>query len=207
MKKHLLIIIIAVAAVFLLPEMLQAQKTVTTVTSKEKKEAEVLAREKAEQEKLLQERQLDQVRIQIDSLRGRRFIGQVPVGDIKVDVYSHQGSLQGFQSRGMPRTSWDFSRSLNDNSSVKEYVFEVEKDMKNLSMSISGMSRSGEIRISILMPGNKSYSEVVIDEFGNLNWRKSFELNEDSKDKIGVWKFKVSTKKASGNFRISLSAT
>ena len=69
------------------------------------------------------------------------------------------------------------------------------------------MSRSGEIRISILMPGNKSYSEVVIDEFGNLNWRKSFELNEDSKDKIGVWKFKVSTKKASGNFRISLSAT
>ena len=74
-------------------------------------------------------------------------------------------------------------------------------------MSISGMSRSGEIRIAILMPGNKTYSEVVIDELGNLNWRKSFEINEDSKERIGNWKFKVTTKRATGNFRISLSAT
>jgi hypothetical protein len=78
--------------------------------------------------------------------------------------------------------------------------------MKTLSMSISGMCKTGEIRISILMPGSKSYSDVVIDELGNLNWRKSFDLNEESKDKIGVWKFKVTTTKATGSFRISLTA-
>ena len=54
------------------------------------------------------------------------------------------------------------------------------------------------------MPGGKAYSEAVIDEFGNLNWRKSFQIAEDNTDKIGEWKFKVSSKNATGNFNISL---
>ncbi|MFO7573633.1 MAG: hypothetical protein R6W67_00560 [Bacteroidales bacterium] len=212
MKKYLHIALILIAAGLIMPEAVQAQKTGTAVTTKEKKEAEVvaareradLARKLQEQEMQLQRQQLDKVRGLVDSVRGQ-LIRHIPSGDL--DMYFYSGRSQGSQSRGMPRTSWDFSRTLSENSSVKEYTFEVEKDMKNLSVSVLGMCKSGEIRIDILMPGNKSYSEVVIDEYGSLNWRKSFELNEDAKDKMGIWKFKVTTKNASGNFRISLSAS
>jgi len=213
MKRYLLLSLFLAAAGLLLPDMLYAQKTgTTTVSTKEKKEVEVTAREQAELARKLQEQQrqmqiqvIDQVRSQLDSVRGRQVYRHIPAGEM--DLYFYTGSSQGSQSRGMPRTSWDFSRTMSDNSSVKEYTFDVEKDMRNLSVSVSGMCRKGEIRIAIMMPGNKAYSEVVIDEFGNLNWRKSFELNEDSKEMIGIWKFKVTTKNASGNFRISLSAS
>ena len=166
MKNHLLISMILIAVGLLMPEMLPAQKTGTTVTTREKTEAEAKAREQAELARKLQEqeRQLqeqlrqeqsqlrEQLRVQIDSIKGRQLVRHISSGDLDAYFYTSQGHSQGSQSRGMPRTTWDFSRTLKDNSSVKEYEFEVDKDIKSLSMSISGMSRSGEIRIAILMP-------------------------------------------------------
>jgi hypothetical protein len=102
------------------------------------------------------------------------------------------------------RTSWDFSKSVTEATFSKEYAIDVDKGSKNVSLSISGTCRTGEIRIAVLMPGGKPYSEAVIDEFGNLNWRKSLQIAEDNTDKIGEWKFKISAKGATGNFNISL---
>lgn len=212
MKKYLHIALILIAAGLILPEAVQAQKTGNRVTVVEKKGSEVTAKEKAELQKLTEEQKKEieqqkreieeQLKSQIEVMRGDINLRHLRSGDVDFYLYG-----QNSQSRGMPRTTWDFSRTMSENSSAKEYSFEVEKEMKNLSMSISGMCKTGEIRIDILMPGNKSYSEVVIDEYGSLNWRKSFELNEDAKDKMGIWKFKVTTRNASGNFRISLSAS
>ena len=102
------------------------------------------------------------------------------------------------------RTNWDFSKFVNESTFSKEYGIDVEKGSRDVSLTISGTCRSGEIRISILMPDGKPYSEAVIDEFGNLNWRKSFQIAEDNTDKIGEWKFRVISKNATGNFNISL---
>ncbi len=74
-------------------------------------------------------------------------------------------------------------------------------------MTVNGDCKAGEIRIKIIMPNGKTYSDIVIDEFGNLNWRKSFTVSEEeNKDKVGKWKFKVDANKASGIFKISLQA-
>jgi hypothetical protein len=55
------------------------------------------------------------------------------------------------------------------------------------------------------MPGGKVYSDIVIDESGNLNYRKSFSISEtENKDKAGEWKFRIEAEKATGFFRISL---
>jgi hypothetical protein len=55
------------------------------------------------------------------------------------------------------------------------------------------------------MPNGKTYSDIVIDEFGNLNWRKSFSLSQDQgEDKAGPWKFDIKSSKAIGYFKISL---
>jgi hypothetical protein len=105
------------------------------------------------------------------------------------------------------RTTWDFSKTVIDNTFSKDYSFDVEKTAKSVVMSVMGDCKSGEIRIKIVMPNGKSYSDILIDESGSLNWRKSFNISEtENKDKTGDWKFQISSTKASGFFKISLQA-
>jgi hypothetical protein len=104
-------------------------------------------------------------------------------------------------------TSWEFSKSIIDKSLKNDYTFEVEKTSKTVVMSVNGDCKAGEIRVKIVMPNGKTYSDVVIDEFGNLDWRKSFNISEtENQDKTGSWKFIISSNKASGYFKISLQA-
>jgi hypothetical protein len=103
------------------------------------------------------------------------------------------------------RTTWDFSKSVKENSFSRDYTFDVEKTVKNVVLSVMGDCKAGEIRIKIIMPNGKNYSDIVIDEFGNLNWRKSFTISEtENQDKTGDWKFQITSTKATGFFKISL---
>jgi len=103
------------------------------------------------------------------------------------------------------RTAWDFSRSLKENTFSRDYTFDVEKTVNNVVMSVMGDCKTGEIRIKIVMPNGKNYSDILIDESGNLNWRKSFTISEtENQDKAGTWKFQISSAKATGFFKISL---
>jgi len=103
------------------------------------------------------------------------------------------------------RTNWDFSRSVKEKSFSKNYSFDVEPTAKNVVMAVNGDCKVGEIRIKIIMPNGKVYSDIMIDEYGNLNWRKSFSISEEeNKDKAGEWKFQINASKATGYFKISL---
>jgi hypothetical protein len=102
-------------------------------------------------------------------------------------------------------TNWEFSKYLKEISFERDYVIDVENSVSNVVMSIVGDCKMGEIRIKINMPNGKTYSDIVIDEFGNLNWRKSFNISEtENKDKTGAWTFEIKSSKASGFFKISL---
>ncbi len=102
-------------------------------------------------------------------------------------------------------TTWDFSKSVRENTFKHDYTFDVEKSAKSVVMSVVGDCKSGEIRIKIVMPDGKNYSDIVIDEFGNLNWRKSFTISEtENQDKTGEWKFQVNSTDATGYFKISI---
>lgn len=103
------------------------------------------------------------------------------------------------------RTTWDFSKNVKESTFSKQYSFDVEKSASNVVMSVLGDCKSGEIRVKIIMPGGKTYSDILLDEFGNLNWRKSFTISEtENKEKAGEWIFKIDATKASGYFKISL---
>jgi hypothetical protein len=114
--------------------------------------------------------------------------------------------MEGFWGHGdSERTTWDFSKTVKENTFSRDYTFDVEKTAKSVVMSVMGDCKSGEIRIKILMPNGKSYSDILIDESGNLNWRKSFQISEtENQDKAGDWKFQISSTKATGFFKISL---
>lgn len=116
--------------------------------------------------------------------------------------------VQAFYGHSMgdsERTTWDFSKSVKENTFSRDYTFDVEKSVNTVVMSVMGDCKAGEIRIKIVLPNGKNYSDIVIDESGNLNWRKSFTISEtENQDKTGEWKFKIDTNKATGFFKISL---
>jgi hypothetical protein len=125
------------------------------------------------------------------------------------EPFMYTPGMEGFNwvghSSDNERTTWDFSKSVKENSFSRDYTFDVEKTVKTVVMSINGDCKAGEIRIKIIMPGGKVYSDIVIDESGNLNWRKSFAISEEeNKDKAGAWKFQINASKATGYFKISL---
>ncbi|MGA1976435.1 MAG: hypothetical protein ABSG89_01120 [Bacteroidales bacterium] len=103
------------------------------------------------------------------------------------------------------RTTWDFSKSVKGTSFSRDYTIDVEPNANTVVIAVNGDCKSGDIHIKITMPGGKVYSDIVIDESGNLNWRKSFNIsNDENKDKVGAWNFEINSSKASGYFKISL---
>ena len=110
-----------------------------------------------------------------------------------------------FLGADIEKSTWEFSKSIKDKSFSRDYTFDVESTANTVVMSVNGDCKSGEIRIKISMPNGKTYSDIAIDESGNLNWRKSFTMSEEeNQDKAGAWKFQISASRASGYFRISL---
>ena len=217
MKRILQIAVITLTAVFLMPVGLSGQTTGTSTTAtKEKKEQEALLKVTEEQKKAQDEMKKAQEEANKAKADAEAFVRGTGTHDgnyfndgrTVVVRSSQQGGSNYYGSRSMNSTTLDFSRNVTDNTATKEYTFDVEKEMKMVSLSISGSCKSGEISISIIMPGNKEYSTVMIDEVGSMSWKKTFEITEeDAKTKTGVWKFKVVTTKATGNFRLSLSGS
>ena len=118
------------------------------------------------------------------------------------DVKAFYRYSYGDDSEG---TTWEFSKSVKESTFERDYTFDVESTVSNVVMSITGDCKGGEIRFKITMPDGKMYSDIVIDEFGSLNWRKSFTISEtENQDKTGEWKFEIFSTEASGYFKISL---
>lgn len=136
----------------------------------------------------------DRSRFSVEPFPGEQFM--FTPGMEGFNWYSHSGDNE--------RTSWDFSKSIKESSFSRDYVFDV--DLHNtVVMSVNGECKDGEIRIKIVMPNGKVYSDIMIDKFGNLNWRKSFPVSpEENEDKAGAWKFQINASKATGFFKISL---
>jgi hypothetical protein len=157
-------------------------------------------------------KQIESASMYKDNVRVYRGTGDRPYFNIEPfegEPFIFTPGMEGFNnfshSGDNERTSWDFSKSVKENSFSRDYTFDVEKTANTVVMSVNGDCKSGEIRIKIIMPNGKVYSDILIDEFGNLNWRKSFAISEEeNKDKAGAWKFQISASKATGYFKISL---
>jgi len=192
-------------------ESIEAQKRAMTEQEAATKDLEkTMQEQKIELEKALQnvpmgieeKDKLDNAIRSLQNSRGMRSYfsnGEPFIYTPGVEFYGH-----GFGD-DIERTTWEFTKSIKEASFSRDYTIDVESTVNTIAMAVNGDCKSGEIRIKIIMPGGKIYSDIVIDEFGNLNWRKSFTISDtENKDKAGAWKFEISTVKASGYFKISL---
>ena len=217
MKKVVLII----TGVFLISAVLFSQQTNTQEKTQQEKEKEAKLQQiidqqkKAMREQEMRTQEIEQALRQSERNASRsgdamdsytRSSGTRPSGNYEPFIVTPNMNFQFFGSGGdSERTTWDFTRNVKESTFSKQYSFDVEKTVGNVVMSVTGNCKAGEIRVQIIMPTGKTYSDILIDEFGNLNWRKSFKISdEDNTDKAGEWLFKINAKDASGYFRIFL---
>jgi hypothetical protein len=142
-----------------------------------------------------------------ENYRSRGRGNRNPVNDFDPFMNGRRDDFQArFGREGeSERTSWDISKQVNKSTFSKGYRIDVDQSSKSVVILVVGDCKSGEIKVSILMPEGKIYSETVIDASGTMNLRKSFSISDkENKDKIGEWEFKVRAKDATGFFRISI---
>jgi hypothetical protein len=201
-------------------ELEQEQKIQQAIDLQKKVMAEQQKKAQADEESIIkQQSEIDktvknfQFQVESSGKDGEQIRIYTPRGNRSFqfdEPYSYMSpGAEAFYGHGIggdsERTTWDFSKSVKEKTFSKEYSFDVEKTVNNVVMSVMGDCKTGEIRIKIVMPGGKSYSDILIDESGNLNWRKSFAISEtENLDKAGEWKFKIDSNKATGFFKISL---
>lgn len=214
------------AAVFLITvcfcvQPLAAQENTTNDKEKELQQAiELQKKAMAEQKKAQDQQFKDLERFRLDTMRnlgrgdGMNFYRSrgrssgVTIENLDDPfVVTQDMQYTGFFGRGgdQERTTLDFFQQVRESTFSKDFSFDVDKTSKNVVMTVMGDCKAGQIRVKILIPGGKVYSDILIDESGNLNWRKSFTISEDgNKDKVGEWKFKIEADKATGFFKINL---
>ncbi|MBN2666268.1 MAG: hypothetical protein JXR67_07140 [Bacteroidales bacterium] len=197
-------------------EEIDAQKRAFAEQKKKQEEMDKVAKEAREEvEKAMQEarEKLEEAGIYRDIVKDFRNLDDNPSfrwAPLEGGRYMMTPGMDGFNwtaaGSDNERTDWEYSRSVRENSFSSSYEFDVNLP-STVVMSINGECKEGEIKIKIIMPGGKVYSDIMIDEFGNLNWRKSFSVSEEeNKEKAGEWKFQIDASKATGFFRISFRA-
>lgn len=132
----------------------------------------------------------------------------VPDGRMLRYGLPYEGDYFMFSNSGhasKPGSSWNYSRQVMEATFTNEFTMSAS-DESSVNLSVSGDCAEGSMTVAIIMPDGKQLSEVVLDENGSLNWRKSFEADEDNGWKNGKWVFKIRAKNATGNLRISLNS-
>jgi hypothetical protein len=86
------------------------------------------------------------------------------------NIYLYRGSDIGSK----PGSSWNYSRQVMEATFTNELTISADES-DNVNLSVTGNCAEGSIIVTIIMPDGKQLSEVVLDENGSLNWRKSFE--------------------------------
>ncbi len=195
--------------------LMAAQTLYAQKGEEEKKKEEITKKqEKEEQEmmKLLEEARKTRENIVIRSDELERAVrkSRENYATVKPETkaYTFRGSdpVVFIEGGSQSSSTLQFSKRVKEASFTKDLQFEIEEDARRASISVSGMCEEGEIRISISQPNNKMYTEVLIDEYGSINWTKSFNIKEDNGNKTGEWGFRIMAKNATGNFRLSLKS-
>lgn len=181
-----------------------------TKEEEEKKKQEMMMQRKLEEQKALEER--ERIKVRSDELeRAVRDAREAYTEAWTIQepmVFSSGTNLDNiyFIGGSQSSSSLQYTKNVKEASFTKEFEFEIEKDAKRASINVNGTCKEGEIRIKITMPSGKTYTEVLIDEYGSVNWSKTFTIDEENGTKTGDWRFQVTANDATGNFRLTLKS-
>lgn len=187
MKKKLLLSTVAATILITFPGIGLFAQVETTPEARQEKE-----------EQAMQEHEI-QVKLEREASRAAREASHawVSTGSGNSFVYSVGGPEKS--------SRLSLSKEYDNESTEKSGEFKVEKSVKKMRLNIHGQVQSGQIKVSLILPGGESYQELTIDDSAELQWSSSFSIEEDETKYFGSWKYKVKATDAEGWYNLSIT--
>ena len=85
-------------------------------------------------------------------------------------------------------------------------IFNIESSTTRLRLSIDGSVKSGTITVTVLLPDNKTFKTITINDAADIQWSESINIKEGETTYHGNWKYEIATKAAQGSYRLSINS-
>ena len=126
----------------------------------------------------------------------------------RVDQFNMQDPEFFFRSTGRSNernSRLMLSKRYDGETVSKKGVFNIESSTTRLRFSIDGSVRSGTISVAILLPDNKTYKTITIDDAADIQWSESINIKEGETKDHGNWKYEITTAAAKGSYHLSIN--
>lgn len=103
------------------------------------------------------------------------------------------------------RSSLVLSKRYDGETVSKPGNFVVDKETREVQLSINGEVDSGMIVLEIKRPNGETLKTLVMDDTADIRWDQTLALNEENQAQYtGKWTYKITTENAKGEYRLSI---
>jgi len=118
--------------------------------------------------------------------------------------FSYGDGVYVMSTSGSSSSQLSLSKTFEGESKKNEGSFEVDETVRNISLTLSGAVRTGEIKIKITMSNEDVIKEMSIDESADILFTQTIKIAEDVKKYYGKWSYTIESVKAEGNYKLMI---
>jgi hypothetical protein len=96
-------------------------------------------------------------------------------------------------------------KEFNGDTKETEGQFSIEKGVKRIKIDVEGMVEYGVIKITLMLPSGKVYTDLSIDDSADMSWSTAFSVDESNPDYFGTWKYQVKATEAEGEYFLAIT--
>lgn len=111
-----------------------------------------------------------------------------------------------WSNQGRSSSQLSMSKEFTGESARNEGSFDVDKDVRNITVMLSGGVKSGKIKIIITLPNGTVMKELAIDESADIQYNQNIRISEEEPKYFGKWKYSIESIKAEGKYRLSINS-
>lgn len=119
--------------------------------------------------------------------------------------FSYGDGVYVMSNSGSSSSQLSLSKSFKGESKKNEGSFDIDENVRNISLNLSGRVESGEIKIKIVLFNGDIIKELNIDESADIQFNQNISIAKDEKKYYGKWRYTIESVKANGNYRLMIS--
>jgi hypothetical protein len=109
-----------------------------------------------------------------------------------------------FNPRSSQRVSLNLSKHFMGETISSEVDFEVAEDQSDISISLTGSCKNGEITVTIKLPNGDILKSQKITNAADIGWSAVIPIKEEERKYVGTWKLEIKAERAEGHYNLHL---
>ncbi len=163
--------------------------------------------EKHDKEELLRERESErsEERARARYKTGYHYAQPAQPTAPAATAYSVGDNYFMVSSSGSSSSQLSLSKKFDGDSNENEGSFDVDDNVRHISLSFSGSVEEGAIEIVIILPDGDELKDITIDTSADITFTQTIKIAEDEDKYYGEWTYSVEADEAIGYYRLSIN--